>query len=63
MSKLTQDERSDNNEEDGQESSPTEDEVVQQHKPVSGLAIDENDDKNGYFGLSPPENVCWSKTM
>ncbi|XP_072237222.1 ceramide synthase 2 [Leuresthes tenuis] len=60
---LTQDERSDNNEEDGQESSPTEDEGVQQHEPVSGLAIDENDDKNGYFGLSPPDNVCWSKTM
>ncbi|KAM4593139.1 ceramide synthase 2 [Odontesthes bonariensis] len=60
---LTQDERSDNNEEDGQETSPTEDEGVQQHKPVSALAIDEKDDKNGYFGLSPPENVRWSKTM
>ncbi|XP_041865041.1 ceramide synthase 2 [Melanotaenia boesemani] len=59
---LTKDERSDNDDDEGQETSPTEDEV-QQHQPVNGLAADKKDGKNGFFGLSPPENVCQSKTV
>ncbi|XP_044045529.1 ceramide synthase 2 isoform X2 [Siniperca chuatsi] len=58
---LTRDERSDNEEE---ESSPTEDEGEEQHKLGNGLVVDEKEDKNGCFRcLSPPENLCWSKTV
>lgn len=61
---LTRDERSDNEEEEGEDSSPTEDEGEQQNKPVNGLSVDEKDDRNSSFGcLSPPENICWSKTV
>lgn len=64
MSQLTRDERSDNEEEEEEESSSTEDEVVGQHKLGNGLAVDEKGDKNGCFGcLSPPENMCQSKTV
>lgn len=57
---LKQDERSDNEEE---ESSLTEEEVEEKHKFENGSALDEKD-KNGCFGhLSPPENLCWSKTV
>ncbi|XP_069567578.1 ceramide synthase 2 [Brachyistius frenatus] len=61
---LTRDERSDNEEEEGEESSSTEDEGERRHKLVKGPAADGKDDKNGCFGcLSPPENICWSKTV
>ncbi|KAM6943317.1 ceramide synthase 2 [Xenentodon cancila] len=60
---LRRDERSDNDEEEGQETSPTEDEGVQQHTPVRGQEISETVDKNGCLGTPKPENFCWSKTM
>ncbi|XP_045929921.1 ceramide synthase 2-like [Micropterus dolomieu] len=60
---LTRDERSDNEEEVEEESSLTEDEAEEQHKLGNGSAVDEKD-KNGCFGcLSPPENICRSKTV
>lgn len=60
-SQLTRDERSDNEEEEEEE---TEDEGEEQHKLGNGLAVDEKEDKNGCFGcLSPPENICRSKTV
>lgn len=60
---LTRDERSDNEEEEEEESSLTEDEAEEQHKLGNGSAVDEKD-KNGCFGcLSPPENICRSKTV
>uniref|UniRef100_A0A3Q2UM55 Ceramide synthase 3 n=1 Tax=Fundulus heteroclitus TaxID=8078 RepID=A0A3Q2UM55_FUNHE len=57
------DERSDNEEEEGQETSPTEDEDDEQHKPCNGLSSDAGREKNGCFNLSPPRNTCLSKTM
>ncbi|XP_006804259.1 ceramide synthase 2 [Neolamprologus brichardi] len=61
---LTKDERSDNDEEDGDESSSTQDEVEQRHKPGGSLVADKKYDKNrGSRSLSPPENICWSKTV
>nr|XP_004568752.1 ceramide synthase 3 [Maylandia zebra]XP_004568753.1 ceramide synthase 3 [Maylandia zebra] len=61
---LTKDERSDNEEEDGDESSSTQDEVEQRHKPAGSLVADKKYDKNGGSrSLSPPENICWSKTV
>ncbi|XP_028257241.1 ceramide synthase 2 [Parambassis ranga] len=62
---LTRDERSENEEEDDENSSQTEDEgAQQQHKHANGLAAGEKDDKNGCFGhLSPPKNMCRSKTV
>ncbi|KAM4596905.1 ceramide synthase 2 isoform 1-T2 [Fundulus diaphanus] len=60
---LTRDERSDNEEEEGQETSPTEDEDDKQHKPCNGLSSDAAREKNGCFDLSPPGNTCLSKTM
>ncbi|XP_005945782.1 ceramide synthase 2 [Haplochromis burtoni] len=61
---LTKDERSDNEEEDGDESSSTQDEVEQRHKPAGSLVADKKCDKNGGSrSLSPPENICWSKTV
>ncbi|XP_054916020.1 ceramide synthase 2-like isoform X2 [Poeciliopsis prolifica] len=58
---LTRDERSDNEEEEEQESSFTEDGDVQQHKPFNRLSRDAASEKNGCFGLSPPENTCLSR--
>eukprot|EP00064_Thunnus_orientalis_P014013 superscaffoldBa00002372_g14054 len=56
---LTRDERSDNEDEEENESSLTEDEEGQ-HKLDNGLAFDEKEDQN--FGcLSPPENIYQSK--
>ncbi|XP_051235995.1 ceramide synthase 2 isoform X2 [Dicentrarchus labrax] len=60
---LIKDERSDNEEEEEEESSLTED-SEEQHKLSNGLAVDEKEDKNSCFGcLSPPENICRSKTV
>ncbi|XP_031148557.1 ceramide synthase 2 isoform X2 [Sander lucioperca] len=60
---LTRDERSDNEEEEEEESSLTEDECKDQHKLGNGLAVGEKRDKrNGFQCLSPPENICRSKT-
>lgn len=62
MSQLTRDERSDIEEEE--ESSSTEDEAEEQHKFGNGRAVDDKQDKNGCFGcLSPPEDICRSKTV
>lgn len=64
MTKLTRDERSDNEEEEGQETSPTEDEEdVQQLNPSNGLSSDTTHEKNGCFGSSPSQNDCLSKIM
>ncbi|CAI5671972.1 ceramide synthase 2 isoform X1 [Oreochromis niloticus] len=60
---LTKDERSDNEEEDGDESSSTQDEVEQRHKPAGPLVADKYDENGGTRSLSPPENICWSKTV
>ncbi|XP_038126755.1 ceramide synthase 2 isoform X2 [Cyprinodon tularosa] len=59
---LTGDVRSDNEEEEGQETSPTEDDDIRQHKAFNGLTSDAANEKNGCFGLSPPGNAL-SKTM
>ncbi|CAN9506915.1 unnamed protein product [Ophioblennius macclurei] len=61
---LKRDERSDNEEDEGEDDSLTEEEVEQPHKLTNGSAVDEKEDKNGCFGhLSPPEDLCWSKTV
>nr|XP_020487117.1 ceramide synthase 2-like [Labrus bergylta] len=61
---LTRDERSDGEDEEEEESFPSEDEGEGQHKLGNGRAMDEKEDKNGCFeSLSPPENICWSKTV
>ncbi|CAJ1048544.1 ceramide synthase 2 [Xyrichtys novacula] len=60
---LTRDERSDVEEEDEEDSVPSEDESEEQHKLGNGSAVDEKEDKNGFSSLSPPENICWSKTV
>lgn len=59
---LTRDERSDYEEEDEEESAPSGDEGEEQHKLSNGSAVDERE-KNGFSSLSPPENVCLSKTL
>ncbi|XP_030580065.1 ceramide synthase 2 [Archocentrus centrarchus] len=60
---LTKDERSENEEEEGDESSSTQDEGEQKHKPANRQGAVKKEDKNGGPGcLSPPENICWSKT-
>lgn len=59
---LTRDERSDHEEEE--ESSTTEDEAEKKHKLGNGQAAHMKTDKNGCFGcLSPPEDICRSKTV
>ncbi|KAM9317835.1 ceramide synthase 2 [Pholidichthys leucotaenia] len=61
---LTKDERSDNEDEDGDGSSLTEGDGAQPPKPINGLAVDEKEEKNGGFGhVPPPENLCWSKSV
>ncbi|KAK1890815.1 Ceramide synthase 2 [Dissostichus eleginoides] len=64
---LTRDERSDfeeNEEDEEEESSLTEDEGEQQHKLGNGFSVSETEEKNGGFGcMSPPENMCRSKTV
>lgn len=62
VSQLTRDERSDHEEEE--ESSTTEDEAEKKHKLGNGQAAHMKTDKNGCFGcLSPPEDICRSKTV
>ncbi|KAK5874608.1 hypothetical protein PBY51_019542 [Eleginops maclovinus] len=61
---LTRDERSDFEEEEEEESSQTEDEGEHQHKLGNGFATGEKEEKNRGFGcISPPENMCRSKTV
>lgn len=62
MPQLTGDERSDHEEEE--ESSTTEEEAEKNHKVANGLALQTEMDKSGCFGcLSPPEDLCRSKTV
>lgn len=64
MSQLTRDERSDNEEEEEEDSSLSEDEGQEQHKVGNGLTVDQKEGKKSCFGcLSPPENICQSKTV
>lgn len=61
MSQLTRDERSDHEDEEEDERSTTEEEAEKKHKVGNGLA---ELDKSGCFGcLSPPEELCRSKTV
>ncbi|XP_075867683.1 ceramide synthase 2 isoform X2 [Nelusetta ayraudi] len=63
---MTRDERSDHEEEEEDESSTTEAEAEAEknHKVGNGLAVHTEMDKSGCFGcLSPPEDLCRSKTV
>lgn len=64
MSQLTRDERSDHEDEEEDEISTTEEEAEKNHKVGNGLAVHTELDKSGCFGcLSPPEDLCRSKTV
>lgn len=64
MSQLTRDERSDHEDEEEDEISTTEEEAENNYKVGNGLAVHTALDKSGCFGrLSPPEDLCRSKTV